>query len=82
MGEFMSKSVIVYVADWCPWCHRVTDFLKKHKIKFKECDVDDEKYAEECMKKSGQTSIPVIDIDGKILVGFDESKIKEFLKLK
>ncbi|VVC02538.1 Glutaredoxin [Candidatus Bilamarchaeum dharawalense] len=78
----MAKSVIVYFAEWCPWCHTVMDFLKKHKIKFQARDVDDNKYAEESVRKSGQNGIPVTDIDGKIVVGFDEPKLKELLKIK
>lgn len=80
--KFMAKSVIVYVAEWCPWCHRVTDFLKQHRIKFKIRDVDNAKYAKESVKKSGQNGIPIIDVDGNIIIGFDEPKLKKFLKLK
>ncbi len=78
----MPKNVIVYWADWCPWCHRVMDFLKEHNIKFEGRDVQDKKYAEESMKKSGQAGIPVTDIDGQIVVGFDTNKLKELLKIK
>lgn len=76
------KKVIVYTADWCPWCHRVMDFLKENKIKFEARDVETGNYAEEAMKKSGQAGIPVTDIDGKIVVGFDVAKLKELLKIK
>lgn len=77
----MAKSVIVYVAEWCPWCHHVTDYLKKNKIKFEARDVDEIKYAKESVKKSGQNGIPVIDIGGEIIVGFDEPKLKKLLKI-
>ncbi len=78
----MVKSVIVYVSEWCPWCHKAMDFLKKHKIKFEARDVDEDRFADESLRKSGQTGIPVIDIDGKIITGFDEPKLKEVLKIK
>lgn len=78
----MAKKVIVYVADWCPWCHRVTDFLKDNKIDFEARDVDEKNYGEESMKKSGQAGIPVIDVEGDIVVGFDIEKLKGLLKLK
>jgi glutaredoxin len=77
----MAKSVVVYIANWCPWCHSTTSFLKKNKIKFQSRNVDDNKYAEESIQKSGQNGIPVIDIDGKIIIGFDEPKLREVLKL-
>ena len=78
----MVKKIIVYGAEWCPWCHKVTDFLKENKISFEEKDVDIPSNAEECMKKSGQAGIPVTVIDDKIIVGFDADKLKDALKLK
>ncbi len=78
----MAKKVTVYTAEWCPWCHRVMEFLKDNKVGFTAKDVDDRKNAEEAMKKSGQAGIPVIDVDGQIVVGFDTAKLKELLKIK
>jgi glutaredoxin-like YruB-family protein len=78
----MSKKVIVYSAEWCPWCHKAMDFLKQNKVEFEMRDVETGKYGEEAMKKSGQTGIPVIDIGGKIVVGFDVEKLKQILSLK
>jgi len=78
----MPKKVIVYTAEWCMWCHRLAEFLKKNKVAFEARDVEDAKNAEEAMKKSGQAGIPVIDIDGEILVGYNEPKLRELLKLK
>ena len=58
------------------------EFFKEHNIAYEEKDVSvDEKAREEMVAKSGQLGVPVIDIDGKIVVGFDESAIKELLKL-
>jgi len=78
----MAKSVVVYTAEWCPWCHRVVDFLKKNKVEFTEKDVDESANAQECMEKSGQGGIPVTIVDGAIVVGFDENRLKELLGLK
>jgi glutaredoxin-like YruB-family protein len=78
----MAKKVIVYMADWCPWCHRAMDFLTEHKIQFEAKDVEQGSNAQESMKKSGQAGIPVIDIEGKIIIGFDQAKLKEYLKIK
>ena len=59
------------------------NFLKDRHIKFQEIDVQDNvKAAQEMIKRSGQTGVPVIDINGKIIVGFDRERIKKALKLK
>jgi len=58
-------------------------FLKENNIEFKDIDVSvDHKAAEEMIEKSGQMGVPVIDVYGKIIIGFDKKKIKEALKLK
>jgi glutaredoxin-like YruB-family protein len=75
--------VKVYSAEWCPYCHLVADFLKANKIEFELIDVDKVPgAAEELVEKSGQSGIPVVDIDGKIFVGFDKEALKKALKLK
>lgn len=75
--------VKIYTTPTCPWCKKTKEFLRVHKIKFKEIDVaKDQKAAQEMIKKSGQQGVPVVDIDGKIVVGFDEEKLKKLLKIK
>ena len=83
MAEKLMKKVIIYTTVWCPWCKRTKEFFKKHKIKFEERDVeDDPKSAEEMVKKSGQSGIPVTDIEGKIIIGFDEPALRKELGIK
>ena len=74
--------IIVYSTSMCPWCVRAKEFFKKNRIEFKDIDVNENREAaEEMIKKSGQTGVPVIDIDGKIIIGFDQVRIKELLNL-
>ena len=76
-------NVIVYSTPTCPYCIMAKDFLKKNNIKFTDCNVAvDKEKAQEMVKKSGQMGVPVIDIDGKIIIGFDKEKLKELLKIK
>ena len=76
-------SVKIYSTPSCPWCKRTKEFLKENKISFTDIDVaGDEKAVKEMIEKSGQMGVPVLDIDGKIIVGFDEAKLKELLNLK
>jgi len=75
--------VVVYSADWCPWCKRAEDFLKKHGVAFEEKNVEtDPKAAAEVVEKSGQTGIPVILVNGEVIVGFDEPRLRQLLKIK
>jgi glutaredoxin len=78
----MAKKVIVYWAEWCPYCHHVMDFLKKNKVDFEARDVEKGNNAEECMKRSGQAGIPVTLIDNQVVIGYDEKKLRELLSLK
>jgi len=69
--------VKVYSTPVCPWCHRVKDFLKERNVEFDDIDVSGDKEAtNEMIAKSGQTGVPVIDVDGKIIVGFDQDAIE------
>ena len=76
----MAKSVKVYSTPTCPWCVRAKDFLKASNVKFDDIDVSrDMKAAREMVEKSGQRGVPVLDIDGKIIVGFDKPAIEQAL---
>ncbi|MBU0757078.1 MAG: thioredoxin family protein [Nanoarchaeota archaeon] len=72
----------VYSTPTCPWCHKVKDYLKdEKKVKFDDLNVaSDDKAREEMIDKSGQMGVPVLDIDGKIIVGFDKEEIDKALK--
>ncbi len=76
----MAKSVLVYSTPTCPWCIRVKQFLKENNVEFQDFDVGSiEAAAQDMIKKSGQMGVPVLDIDGQIIVGFDKEKIKKAL---
>lgn len=78
----MAKSVTVYSTPTCPFCIKVKDFLKEKDVSFNNVDVSaNQSAAEEMIKKSGQTGVPVIDIDGEIITGFDKDKISQLLGL-
>ena len=71
-------TVKIYTTKTCPWCKKTKEFLKQNKIKYVEKDVSaDQKSAQEMMKKSGQMGVPVLDINGKIIIGFDPEAIKK-----
>lgn len=73
--------VTVYSTPTCPYCKMAKDFLKSSDVPFEDIDVSsNEAKAKEMIEKSGQMGVPVIDIDGEILVGFDEKALKKALK--
>ena len=75
-------NVTVFSTETCPWCAKVKEFLKEHKVKFKELDVGkDQEAGQEMIKKSGQSGVPVIEIDKEIIIGFDKDRLSELLKL-
>jgi len=66
----------------CPYCVALKEFLKEHNVEFEEIDVSlGEKAVKEVVEKTGQMGVPVIEIDGEIIVGFDREKIIRILKL-
>jgi glutaredoxin 3 len=78
----MANKILVYSTPACPHCIRLKQFLTENNIVFENYDiaVDHEK-AEEMIKKSGQMGVPVLDIDGQLIVGFDKTKIKAALRI-
>ena len=78
----MAKNIKVYSTPVCPWCIRVKQFLKENNIEFQNLDVSsDQPAADEMVKKTGQMGVPVLDIDGQIIIGFDKEKIRLALGL-
>lgn len=75
--------VKVYSTPTCPYCVTLKEFLKENSIEFEDIDVSQNEDAlNEMVKKSGQMGVPVIDINGKVVVGFDREKISELLEIK
>lgn len=74
------KTVKIYSTPTCPYCVMAKNFFKENNIKFEDFNVaDDEKARNEMIEKSGQMGVPVININGKILVGFDKEAVKKEL---
>jgi glutaredoxin-like YruB-family protein len=78
----MNKQVKIYSTPTCPYCIRTKQFLKDNHIEFEDIDVsENEEKAKEMVEISGQMGVPVVVIDGEIIVGFDKGRIKELLGL-
>lgn len=73
-------NVTVYSTPTCPYCHMVKDYLKDKNISFTDVDVAaDQAQVEEMVKKSGQMGVPVVDVNGQIIVGFNRPAIDQAL---
>lgn len=74
--------VKVYTTNSCPWCVKAKTYLKSKNISFEEFNVQENMEArEEMVKKSNQMGVPVIDIDGTIVIGFDKNSIDTALNI-
>ena len=78
----MAKQVKIYSTPTCPFCIRAKQFLKDNNVIFEDIDVSvNQAAAEEMIRKSGQMGVPLLDIDGELIVGFDKERIKQALGL-
>lgn len=74
--------VILFTTPSCTYCRAAKNYLRQRGVRFKDVDVSkDGVAARDMLKRSGQSGVPVIDIGGKIVVGFDRPKIDRFLNL-
>ena len=72
--------VIVFSTPTCSFCNMAKKYFREKGIKFKDVDVSrDPIAARDMVRRSGQQGVPVIDIGGKIVIGFDRPKIDKFL---
>lgn len=75
--------VTIYSAVWCGFCHTAKRYLDQLGVKYEDKDVEqDPANATAAIQKSGQMGVPVIDVDGTIIVGFDRPRLDEALKAK
>ena len=74
-------AITIYSTPSCGYCNLAKDYFKKNRIPFTDYNVAiDPSKAEEMVKKSGQMGVPVIDVNGRVIVGFNQSAIESALK--
>lgn len=75
--------VKIYTTPTCVYCRMAKEYFKANNVAYEEKNVaGDQAAVQEMMQKSGQLGVPVIDIDGKIVVGFDKPTLDELLGSK
>ena len=73
-------NVLIYSTSTCHYCHMAKEYFKSKGLEYEEFDVmSDIVKRQEMIDKTGQMGVPVIDIDNKLIIGFDRSKIDEML---
>lgn len=74
--------VKIYSTPTCVYCKTLKGYFQKNKIDFEDIDVSkDEQQLQKMIKDSGQMGVPVVDIDGQVIVGFDKVKIDKLLNI-
>ena len=77
------KKVLVYTTPVCPYCVKVKEYLKSNNIDIENIDVStSQNKLQEMIDKSGQMGVPVLDIEGKIIIGFNKEEIDKTLDIK
>lgn len=75
-------TVKVYGTPTCPYCRQTKEFLKKNNIEFEDIDVSsNQQQAQQMRDKTGQMSVPVIDIGGQVIVGFNPQELRNALNI-
>ncbi|TSC91825.1 MAG: glutaredoxin-like protein [Parcubacteria group bacterium Licking1014_17] len=78
----MKNKVIIYSTPWCGYCKMAKEYFKKHDIEYVEYDIStDKEKQKELVDKTQQIGVPVFDIGGKLVIGFDRDKVEELLGL-
>ena len=82
MGSGGTHRVIVFSTPTCSWCARAKTYLNSQGVAFRDVDVSrDPAAARDLVRRTGQMGVPVIEIDGRSIVGFDQARIDSALGL-
>jgi len=80
MAETTTKRVTVYSTPTCPYCHQAKDYLTSKGVAFADLNVATDLEARNAMvRRSGQLGVPVIEVDGQVIIGFNRGKLDELL---
>lgn len=70
----------IYTSPTCHWCKKLKEWLKKKRLAYIEHDVvESETARDEVIDKSGKMALPLIEIDGQVIVGFDEKRLEALI---
>ncbi len=79
----MPKKITIYTTPTCVYCKKTKAFFKENNVAYEEKDVSTDASArDEMVKKSDQMGVPVVDIDGTLVIGFDKPKLSALIGIK
>ncbi len=79
----LSKSgpeIVIYSADWCPACVQAKRYMDREGVEYEERNVDQPRYKEELVQVSGGRSIPVIQVDGSVMKGWNPKRLDQMIR--
>jgi len=77
----MQHEVVVYTTSWCGWCRKTLTYLRQQGVPFENRDIEaDHMWRDELREKTGSTSIPVVEIDGEIIRGYNPGRMAQLLR--
>lgn len=76
------KEVILYVTSWCSSCKKAEKFLRRHKISFQRHDIEKDMAALKKYRQFGTKTVPVMQVNRQLIVGFDEFRLRQALDLQ
>ena len=79
--ENNQPTIVIYSTPTCPHCIHAKDFLKEHNFTYEEHDASTPQVREELVEKTGQLGVPVIYINDEMILGYDETKLRELLSI-
>lgn len=83
LNKKAEKRVTVYSTPTCSWCNTLKSWLRKNSINYRDVDISrDQKVADALVRRSGQQGVPQTDINGQIVVGFNQPLLKELLEIQ
>lgn len=81
MKEDQKTTVTIYGAEWCPPCHVIKEYLNGRKVSYSYVNIDEDRQGGmDIAKKTGWSSIPIVQIGDEYILGFDRAKIDEALR--
>ncbi len=73
---------MIYTTPWCGWCRKTLAWLDSHGVDYENRDIEsDPRAREELLAKTGSTSIPVVEVDGRVIRGYSPRKMEQLLDL-